>query len=210
MAEPNKPSKPEVEIILQWGVKIPLRDGVRLNATIYQPRQMPDPLPAVFTLTPYTADSYHERGDYFARHGYTFLLVDCRGRGNSEGEFLPFESEAQDGHDVVEWLAAQPWCDGQVTMWGGSYAVDDRQPVPAAPGDHRAGCLAFRRNRLPVLAQRHVPVRDALADADQRPDRQPGDLRRRCVLGGAVSAPVPQPPALRGSGEGCREHVNRV
>ncbi|HJX29294.1 MAG TPA: CocE/NonD family hydrolase, partial [Thermoanaerobaculia bacterium] len=79
-------------------------------------------LPVVFTLTPYAADTYHDRAQYFARHGYVYALVDVRGRGNSEGEFEPFLNEGRDGHDVVEWLARQPWSDGKVTMWGGSYA----------------------------------------------------------------------------------------
>jgi putative CocE/NonD family hydrolase len=116
--------EPEVEIT--WGVKIPVRDGVRINATVYKPLEMAEPLPVVFTLTPYNADSYHDRAWYFARHGYVFVLVDVRGRGNSEGEFDPFAQEAEDGHDVVEWLAAQPWCNGKVAMWGGSYAGYDQ------------------------------------------------------------------------------------
>jgi uncharacterized protein len=103
-----------------WGVKIPLSDGLYLNATLYKPKDS-RPTTAIFTLTPYISDSYHPRAFYFARHGYAFLLVDCRGRGNSEGEFEPFVNEGRDGHDIVEWLAAQPWCDGSVTMWGGSY-----------------------------------------------------------------------------------------
>jgi putative CocE/NonD family hydrolase len=110
----------------QWGVKIPLRDGVRLNATVYKPRDQKQPLPCVFTLTPYIAQSYHERGMYFAAHGYVFLGVDVRGRGNSEGDFTPMLQEAKDGHDIVEWLATQPYCDGKVTMWGGSYAGYDQ------------------------------------------------------------------------------------
>ncbi|PYJ13409.1 MAG: hypothetical protein DME93_03555, partial [Verrucomicrobia bacterium] len=63
---------------------------------------------------------------YFASHGYTFALVDVRGRGNSAGEFEPFANEGRDGHDVVEWLAQQPFCDGKVAMWGGSYAGFDQ------------------------------------------------------------------------------------
>ena len=109
-----------------WGVEIPMRDGVQLNATVYKPESMPRPLPVVFTLTPYTSDTYHERAWYFARHGYVFALVDVRGRGNSQGEFDPFMQEAEDGHDVVEWLARQPWCNGKVAMWGGSYAGYDQ------------------------------------------------------------------------------------
>jgi putative CocE/NonD family hydrolase len=76
----------------------------------------------IVTLTPYIADSYHERAIYFAARGYAFALVDVRGRGNSGGEFEPNANEARDGHDVIEWLAQQPFCDGKVTMWGGSYA----------------------------------------------------------------------------------------
>jgi putative CocE/NonD family hydrolase len=114
------------EIDLTWGVRIPLRDGVHLNATVYRPKDAPGPLPAIFTLTPYIADSYHERALYFARNGYVFALVDVRGRGNSEGDFEPFAHDGRDGHDVVEWLARQPWCDGKVAMWGGSYAGFDQ------------------------------------------------------------------------------------
>lgn len=115
----------EKNIDFEWGLKIPMRDGVRLNATLYRPKGS-EPTPAIFTLTPYIADSYHPRALYFARQGYAFALMDCRGRGNSEGEFEPFVNEARDGHDIVEWMAAQTWCDGQVTMWGGSYGRFDQ------------------------------------------------------------------------------------
>jgi uncharacterized protein len=114
------------EVQFAWGVKIPMRDGVRLNATVYTPRAQPAPAPCIFTLTPYIAQSYHDRGVYFAAHGLPFLTVDVRGRGNSEGEFHPFIQEAHDGHDVVEWLARQPYCNGKVSMWGGSYAGYDQ------------------------------------------------------------------------------------
>jgi len=113
-------------VAFQWGVKIPMRDGVKLNATLYQPREQKEALPCVFTLTPYIAQSYHERGMYFAANGYVFLTVDVRGRGNSEGEFTPLLQEAKDGHDVVEWLGQQSYCNGKVTMWGGSYAGYDQ------------------------------------------------------------------------------------
>lgn len=109
------------DVLFTWGVKIPMRDGISLHATVYRPKGN-ESVPALFTLTPYIADSYHPRATFFAQQGYAFVLVDCRGRGNSEGAFEPMVNEGQDGHDVVEWLAAQPWCNGAVTMWGGSYA----------------------------------------------------------------------------------------
>src|SRR5688500_18693793 len=111
---------------MQWGVKIPLRDGVQLDATLYLPKNHSAPAPAIFTLTPYIAQTYHDQAVYFATQGYAFLTVDVRGRGNSEGEFRPFIHEGRDGFDIVEWLAQQPYCNGKVTMWGGSYAGYDQ------------------------------------------------------------------------------------
>jgi putative CocE/NonD family hydrolase len=120
MRIPRKNNEIPPKIDFMWGVKIAMRDGVRLNATLYKPNEN-QPTPAIFTLTPYIADGAHLRGVYFAQHGYAFAAVDSHGRGNSEGIFEPFVREAQDGYDIVEWLASQPWCDGQVAMWGGSY-----------------------------------------------------------------------------------------
>jgi putative CocE/NonD family hydrolase len=123
------PSPPPADYDIRWGVKSPMRDEVELNATLYLPKT-PDgsspKTPVIFTLTPYISDSYHARGAYFASHGYVFALVDVRGRGNSGGEFEPFVNDPRDGHDLVEWFAKQPYCDGKVGMWGGSYAGFDQ------------------------------------------------------------------------------------
>jgi len=148
-----------MEIDLIWGVKIPMRDGVKLNATVYKPKKMDEPLPVIFTLTPYISDTYHERAFYFSRNGYVFVLVDVRGRGNSEGQFNPQMQEAKDGHDAVEWLAKQPWSSGKVAMWGGSYAGYDQWAtlkespphlktiVPAAAG-FQGVCSAWARKNI--------------------------------------------------------------
>jgi uncharacterized protein len=106
---------------LSWGVRVEMRDGVHLNATVYRPCTQSEPLPVIFVMTPYVADHDHSRGMYFAKNGYVFALVDVRGRGNSEGEFETGPREGSDGYDTVEWFAKQPWCNGKVAMWGGSY-----------------------------------------------------------------------------------------
>ena len=112
----------ETGIDLIWGLKIPMRDGVQLNATVYKPKDMREPLPVIFDLTPYISDASHNRGAYyFAQNGYVSVMVDIRGRGNSGGEFEPRVNESRDGYDVVEWLARQPWSNGKVAMYGGSY-----------------------------------------------------------------------------------------
>lgn len=117
---------PAQDIDILSGVKIKLRDGVQLNATVYKPHEQKELVPVIFTLTPYISDSYHTRGTYFAKHGYVYAIVDVRGRGSSEGIFDPFMQEAKDGYDIVEWLAVQKYCNGKVTMWGGSYAGYDQ------------------------------------------------------------------------------------
>ena len=137
----STPSPSPADCDLRWGVKIPMRDKVELNATLYLPKTPNGSLPktpVIFTLTPYISDSYHARGAYFASHGYAFALVDVRGRGNSGGEFEPFVNDARDGHDLVEWFAKQPFCDGKVAMWGGSYAGFDQWATAKESPPHLA------------------------------------------------------------------------
>lgn len=112
-----------VDVDYQWGVKIPMRDGVELNATIYRPKDWQgQKLASIITVTPYISDRYQPDAQYFARHDFAFLVVDTRGRGNSDGEFVPMrEHDGLDGHDIVEWAAKQPWSNGKVALRGGSY-----------------------------------------------------------------------------------------
>ena len=113
-------------------LRIPMEDGIRLAADLYAPLAATldgsDPLPVVMEYIPYRKDDVGVPHDshwygYLPRHGYLFLRVDCRGTGASEGitgdEYTL--REQRDGHDVVEWCAAQPWCDGHVNMIGISY-----------------------------------------------------------------------------------------
>ena len=111
--------KPEVAI--QFYQKIPMRDGISLAANVFRPAEQTAPLPVILIITPYIMDENHDRGMFFARNGYVFVTVDCRGRGSSEGNFVPFANDGEDGHDVVSWIGQQPWCNGQVGMLGGSY-----------------------------------------------------------------------------------------
>jgi hypothetical protein len=155
----------ETDIEMVFGVKLPLRDGVKLGATVFKPREMPGPLPVVFTLTPYGADTYYPRAAYFARNGYVFALVDVRGRGNSEGEFMPFENEGRDGHDLVEVLSRHPLASGKVAMWGGSYAGFDQWTtakelpphlstiVPTAAAATAVDFPFFKNISMPYLVQ---------------------------------------------------------
>ncbi len=122
-AAPTTPADPTATIPIQmtWDQKIPMRDGVKLSATIYRDPAQTKRVPVIVVLTPYIAAHAAKQGIYFAQHGYVFAAIDLRGRGNSDGTFVPGQVEAKDGFDAIEWLAKQPWCDGQVAMWGGSW-----------------------------------------------------------------------------------------
>lgn len=139
LAKPSEPPPSEAGFDIRWGAKIPMRDRVELNATLFVPKQLGQQrLPVIFTLTPYISDTYYPRGTYFASHGYVFATVDVRGRGNSGGDFEPFKNDDRDGHDIVEWFAQQPFCDGKVTMWGGSYAGFDQWATAKESPPHLA------------------------------------------------------------------------
>ena len=75
---------------------------------------------------------------WFAGHGYACVRVDIRGTGNSGGICVDEYSEQEllDGLEVIEWIAAQPWCDGKVGMVGD---LVERVQRPPARGAHAAG-----------------------------------------------------------------------
>ena len=103
---------------------IAMRDGVQLEAWITRPAQLKGTAPAILTLTQYDIDG-SRRGEpsYFAQRGYVFVQVYTRGRGRSGGvkEDSLGLTVGRDGHDLVEWIARQPWSNGQVVMYGGSF-----------------------------------------------------------------------------------------
>ena len=105
-------------------VGIPMRDGIELAADVYLPVETDRPAPAIVTITPYDKGSgllVTAEAKAYQRQGYAFVAVDCRGRGKSEGSWRAMVHDADDGHDAVEWVAAQPWCTGKVGMTGLSY-----------------------------------------------------------------------------------------
>jgi uncharacterized protein len=99
-------------------VEVPVRDGAVLRGLHYPAAA---PAPVVLSLTPYGADRFHADGRRFAERGFHYVSLDVRGRGDSDGRFVPFTTDGADGHDAVEWLARQPWSGGDVVLHGGSY-----------------------------------------------------------------------------------------
>lgn len=130
----------EYDVIVQRDVPVPMRDGVRLAADLYLPARdgkvAEGRFPAVMERTPYDKEGKVNEGRYFARRGYVAVMQDVRGRFQSEGEWYPFAKEAPDGYDSVEWVAAQPWCDGNVGTMGGSYCGSDQSALATLNPPH--------------------------------------------------------------------------
>ncbi len=130
-------------------VMVPMRDGTRLATDVYLPDRSGGPWPALLLRTPYGSgpeSACHEAAQQLAAWGYAVVNQDVRGRFRSAGHF-DAESEGTDGYDTLAWLRAQPWCNGQVGMYGPSYmawtqfaAARQRPPgltaLFAVVGDH--------------------------------------------------------------------------
>ncbi len=105
-------------------VFIPMSDGTVLAADVYGAR--PDiRLPVVLEVTPYGKGpggiSFRDEASYWVSHGYVMVIADCRGKGESQGQFEAFTHERADCFEIIEWIAKQSFCDGHVGMRGSSY-----------------------------------------------------------------------------------------
>ncbi len=111
-----------VKIRYMFNVRTPMRDGTELSSDIYLPHAEGS-YPALLMRTPYdnTTERHLHMARFMAEHGYAFIFQDVRGRGDSDGKFIPFVNEGKDGFDSIEWVAAQAWCNGKIGTLGGSY-----------------------------------------------------------------------------------------
>lgn len=132
------------EVIDEPTVWIPLSDGVRLAARIWRPTRSDEhPVPAILELIPYRRRDGQLADDerihpFYAGYGFACARVDLRGSGDSDGlledEYLPREQD--DALEVIDWIAQQSWCDGNVGMtglsWGGFNSLQVAARAPQA------------------------------------------------------------------------------
>ncbi|HEY7937788.1 MAG TPA: CocE/NonD family hydrolase [Candidatus Limnocylindrales bacterium] len=126
-------SQPVHEVEVRRDVRIPVRDGLELSANLWLPAEAvvtgsAARFPAILEMIPYRKDDWRwasdeARGQWLAARGFAFCRLDIRGTGSSPGIALGeyTADETNDGYDAVEWLAAQPWSNGNVGMWGISW-----------------------------------------------------------------------------------------
>src|SRR5690348_1855339 len=124
-------SEPRYGLRHDINVAVTVRDGVDLMADVHRP-DAEGRFPALIAASPYPRQiqdlgapmGFIEAGatDFWVPRGYVHVIANVRGTGDSGGEFGFFDAqERRDMHDLVEWAAAQPWCDGTVGMIGISY-----------------------------------------------------------------------------------------
>ena len=142
-------SPAQYSIIDTDNVAIPMRDGIHLHADIHRP-ETADRVPALVAISPYPRQIQHlglpigfiEAGqsDFFVPRGYAHVIVNCRGTGGGGGTYaLTSPTEHLDLYDLIEWVAGQPWCDGNVGMIGVSYfAIEQFNAAIQAPPHLRA------------------------------------------------------------------------
>lgn len=113
---------PTEQYVVRHRVRVPMRDGVELHATHYEPAT-DHPLGTILVRCPYgrTFPFSFFYAQIYAARGYHVLLQSVRGTFGSGGEFVPMVNEADDAADTVEWLREQPWFTGTFATMGLSY-----------------------------------------------------------------------------------------
>jgi predicted acyl esterase len=123
------------DMMLDENISVTMRDGIRIAVDVYRPSAK-GKFPALLSMSPYGKEKQRfpetvvgiftkvEAGNtkFFVSRGYAHVIADVRGSSPSEGQWNLYDKdEQQDGYDLVEWIAKQPWCDGKVAMIGESY-----------------------------------------------------------------------------------------
>lgn len=108
---------------IQDSVLITTQDGATLSAIVVRKKGVDQPLPVVLQFTIYVRDKGRDLKSLkeSADNGYVGVIAYTRGKRFSPNAIYPYEHEATDTYDAIDWISKQPWCNGSVGMFGGSY-----------------------------------------------------------------------------------------
>ena len=107
--------------LIDEDVLIRTPDGATLSAIVVRPRLAAQRLPALLTFSIYTLPRRTREATQTAANGFVGIAAFSRGKRNSDGPVIPYERDGDDARTVIDWISKQPWSDGRVGMWGGSY-----------------------------------------------------------------------------------------
>ncbi len=137
-AEATKPRFPlpeaKYKVRVEKSVMIPMRDGIKLSTDLYFPEEADEKLPVIVVRTPYNKNVWRKATPghpyyaayMFAGQGYVFAVQDCRGKFESEGDYIVLVDDVKDGYDMVTWAANQSWSNGKVGRYGCSYMSENQ------------------------------------------------------------------------------------
>ena len=156
-------------------LEVAMRDGIRLSTDVYG--STPGVRwPALLMRTPYNKRGAKATAERFAAAGYVAIVQDTRGAFASEGKYVHYNNDDQDGFDAIEWIVQQPWSNGNVGMWGSSH-----------PGAVQWVAAADRADGLVVVAPTAAP------SSFYHTMYQGGALRLGLTAGAGVSINPPPP-----------------
>ena len=113
-------------------VRIPMRDGMRLNASFFFPKNRPrQNLPTILVFFPYTINAASRDNQQFLEAGYALAYVNVRGRYFSEGVYTYLGGSGPDSYDVIDWISKQPWSNGKVGAYGCSSSAEEQHRMNA-------------------------------------------------------------------------------
>jgi uncharacterized protein len=119
--------------IIDRKVMVPMKDGARMAADIYRPKDSGKKYPIIFSRTPYNFNFWDVRlGSYrdmsteleAVKRGYVLIEMNERGHFFSEGNYDILGAPLSDANDQFNWMAAQPWSDGKVGLIGCSSTAE--------------------------------------------------------------------------------------
>jgi predicted acyl esterase len=120
--------EPKYHVRIEKSVMVPMRDGTKLSTDLYFPEGGAEKFPAIMIRTPYNKNSewLQSEARLYAGQGYVVAFQDVRGKFESEGEYVVSSADTNDGSDLVDWLASQPWSTGKVGTAGCSYMGENQ------------------------------------------------------------------------------------
>lgn len=102
-------------------VLIHTKEGIKINAIVVRNKKITTPQPTALTFTIYTDDFIAGLAKVAAARGYVGVVAYSRGKALSPDQVAPYEYESTDVNGVIDWISRQPWSNGEVGMYGGSY-----------------------------------------------------------------------------------------
>lgn len=107
--------------LIDDSVLVAMPDGGQLSAIIVRKRDVTVPLPVVLMYNIYASPGDVEVAKEAATNGYVGIVANTRGKRLSKDPIVPFERDGEDAYNLIDWISKQPWCNGKVGMYGGSY-----------------------------------------------------------------------------------------